>query len=83
MFSCRLHKFRDDASLGGLETYGSIDLLWDTLLRSIRAGNRLSTELNGIVGFYVISLLASIILQGLAVFVFQGEWFSLVILSLY
>ena len=80
MFSCRLIKFKDDVVLGDSDIYKDVNDLWDTFHRSKRSTEKLSSDLSGIIGFYVSSLFFSIVLQGLAVFKFEGEWFSLIYL---
>ena len=68
--------------LGKDQHYSNANDLWDAFHRATMAGEKLSYDLSGLMGCYVFFLLLSIVLQGLAVFVFEGEWFSLVSTSL-
>lgn len=74
VFNARIELFRKDICNGHFECK---DDLWHTYRRCRNSINRLSECLKYILGFFCLSLALAILLQGIAVFIFQGDIGSL------
>ena len=77
--SARIECFRSKFNSG---YYKSADSLWDAFIKLRNEIEQYGEKLGFALGFFLFTLLLAIIFQGLAVFVFKGEMFSLVYMSL-
>ena len=77
--SARIDYFRQKFNEG---QYSTCSMLWDDFIQLRNEIENYGDELGYPLGFFVFSLLGSIIFQGVAVFVFKGEMFSLVYMAL-
>jgi len=77
--SARIECFRSKFNSGH---YKNADSLWNSFIKLRNEIEQYGEKLQYALGFFLVSLLLAIIFQGLAVFVFKGEMFSLVYMSL-
>ena len=78
LYDIRLQSFKDDVVN---MSYDDANELWDTFQRCRDEANKLGEELSHFISWFGLSLLASVLMQGTAVFVFKGQWFSLIYLN--